>query len=698
MVPILGIMTGFQGEAVSLRVELVGPAEGGTVEVFAVRGAEIVVANPVDSNVFQIDIEEPDPWSLTCEGDGLWCPEVEVEEQESTYRLPVFASRRARLELSSQPSSLRMQVAAYDGGRTLTSTQSVEIPSRSLELPRVEKLDLRFTAPGYGPVYVYGLGPGDPLPPLNLVPGASLSGFLLDAESLRPIDGEVHLGPPEPMAGLQVEERRRLDRRRLRLEVGERGFFQARGLAAGEYRLRATAEGYSPRDLHIDVGAGAETHLGQDLRLSPLEDVSWTLLPAVHPAGEAWELTLLQPDGSEVVRRLPETGQVELQLPAGIHQVSIHGAGQRYVFQPIAVGDGGEIHLDLDLAEVRGQVARGDEAVPAELFLRTGKGAEITLETDLEGYFEGWVPVPPTGETLVQVKSRSPTRDQYVKGVFEPVSGKGWTRLLVELPAHRVKGGVVDALGRGVRGARVVLFDRSNQTAQTTTGPWGDFEVDVDPSASYWVHAFHVDHGKSALVPLDTEEGRTVLELSDPSTAVLRLVGGGGQGVVGARVTARSVPSFSTDSGTSGLDGSAKIRVPKNTRAASTTVFASGRPMWGGCVPLTPGGPPIELELPDEGGTLSIQGEDGGEPWVLVSAAGGVWSPSSLVSWRLRQGLDAGTASEALVVPAMAPGLYGVLPARAPLWELAKAACEVQPRVSWQVLAPGGFLNLVLEN
>lgn len=723
-------LTAAAAQAAEVRLDLRG--------LERVPAGELVVlgAEPTGGEVvrpLRAVLAAPAGSTVTCRGEGLWCPELRVTEDHLT--LPVFPTTTVTGRVVGR-AALRAPVTARVQGVVRTASEGATLELRtevSLEddgtfafpVPRAD-LDLRFAFPGAAPVYLWAIAPPaeeDPatvrLGSLTLHPGASLIGWAARREDDLPV----------PRASVVASPMRSGDEPRMPLHTwrgvaDERGFFQLHGLSAGTYRLELTAEGRVPRVLEaVEVSPGAETIVGTVALPSPLR-LSVAIQPPRHPDGARWMVEL------SPVRRLPDEEPVRVEASEeGIAEVDSLRPAEYYVRVQGPGGDnlhferhevvGDEwLSLEVPVVQVAGTVRLGGEPIAADVVLEGGDGDRVELASDEMGRLTGWMRRPHRPWLMATVAwTEAEARRQRLLEVVPSVEDET-IELAIDLPAGVLHGEVVDAEGRPQRGVRVIATPAERASRFTRvrgrTDLQGRFHLTGLDSTRYQLQAGGNGGPASEVVTVDLSAdvpaGDVRLVVWPTRELEVRVLADH-EPVPGAEV---SLGAFGRHpvalAATTDPGGGATFEVPESVERAVVTVFAPSRSLWSGCLAL--GDEPLVLALPIGGaGTLSLRllGRNDLPPIlggrnVLLTGDGGFVDYGTLVHWnrslQAERALETDGAEvvESLAIPALAPGRYALTWTGAPEWELAAVACAGGfSGLGWVTLSPGGEARLSLD-
>lgn len=731
-----------------LALAVAAPSLAGGVEVLLdLRGpalpleGELVVRSQGDDaaeSIVRLEggvrVEVPaDGGSVTCRGEGLWCPQVAIAGEEVT--LPVYSTVVVSADLAGRGAGERIAsgtvqgVVRGEGGsevHELRESVPVEGNELAFEAPRAP-LDLRFAFPGSAPVYRWGITPpaadgegtGVDLGRLVLHPGGSLSGWVRNREHDLPVEGAAVVARPVGGGGREASPLHRWSG-----STEENGFFQLQGLEPGTYRVELSAEELVAEVLEgVEVERGSETLIGTVLLSSPIR-VTVQVSPPLDPAGERWnlELTPVHPlpgeEGVEVAVAEDGTAEIESLRPAEYLAQVDSSQGNTFLMDTRRLGDDEWWMLEVPVAEVEGTVRLGGEPIAATVVLETGNRDRVELASDEDGELVGSMRRPERPWLLVTVTWSEGEESRRRKLEVEPELEDDLVRLDIDLPAGAIFGEVVDAEGRPQPGVRVLATpaDASSRLTEIRgeTDRSGRFHLTGLDSVRYLLRAGGNGRPASQVVEVDLSGDLPIGDVRLvvwPTRRVEGRVSADGQGVAGAYVQVNGLGRVPvTMEAQSDAQGRFRIELPETVERGVVTVFAPSRLLWSGCVQIEGG--VLDLALPtSRTGTLSLvttgrsdlPPATGGQA-VLLTGEGGFVDFGALLNWsRLRNGergmeQDGARTRQLLGVPGLPPTSYAVTWSAAPKWQLATLACAgAFPELEWVTLGPGGAGELRLD-
>lgn len=723
---ILAIAAAPAGQAVEVRLELRGvslPISGefvvvgkGVAEPKLVRLREVV------------ELATPLPAIVTCQGEGLWCPEIEVAEEPAI--LPVYPSIEVTARLAGPGAPATLRSGSVQGVvRDQVGEQPIEL-RRDLAFEGTEirfdgpraPLDLRFAFPGAAPVYRWSLVPPDPASPpvldlgtLTLEPGASASGWLLSEETEAPVGNATvkaaRLGDPgsdEP--ALRVIE----------TKSNARGFFQLPGLDPGTYRVEVAAEGHAKQVLEaVELPEAAETLLGTIL-LGPPIVVTLQVDPPLHPSGRPWTLAL------RPVRARPTEQAVEATADAaGVGQIEVDRDGEYYLqvlgpdkrealhFETRELTRSEWVLVEVLVVALEGTVRLGDEPLAAKVKLHGGAGDSSELESGEDGRIAGWIRRPERPWLMADVSWEEAGRPKSRTVEVIPEIDEDVAEITIELPVGVISGQVVDPEGVPQRGVRVLATPEDGASMYTVVRTQSDgsgrFHLTGLEAGRYLVQAGGNGGPASEVVPVRVDrdvpggEAHLVLWPTRPVTLSLKV---DGRPAAGANVRLVGLGRAPVSlSGTTDAQGKEVYALPEAVDRVVATVFDPSRWLWSGCLKVE--GDQIRLDLPGlQPGTLTLEttGRTDLPPLlngnsVLWTGSGGFVTHGTYTHWSRTRGGEQSLEREGgrtiLRIPALAPGSYGIGWSGAPEWELGARACAgAVADAEWTNIAPAGRATL----
>lgn len=619
----------------------------------------------------------------------------------------------------TRPQSVDLRFQSAPGGRSKVPVTTVTCPVEGdrwqCEVPAGE-LDLRLQASDYVPSYFWNVAvqPGkvSELPTVELVRGASLIGW---AELDGPVpDPEktatVELSPVRAGRGSGTKAgQERLGRLSSKVEVNSRGFFQLRGIQAGEYTLTARLDGFSPATVSTTVPAGQETRLSEPIFLQRPVTLEVRLHPSLDPYGRAWQIEVLE-GGHQ-----PLTGSGALQR-LGVFQADLAGfwakeglipgshyllfvrdtAGSQWHFETLeASASMAPLDIRLEAVAVDGRISRRDEPLEATLWLTASGGGNqrIRFDSDEEGRFSGTLPVE--GEWGVDFE-----RPDGGVQALDPVEvrrspGKETARVEIRVPHTRLRVQVVDEQGRPAAGAEVILKNSEKRRREAQVTADGQGEVALEGLAPGLIQLY-ASQGKTASdwqlydVSEDKEGPPARLVLRERLRLGGRVLSPEGP-VPGALVILFPGPLGDLNAwvrrGISEADGRFEVSLERSSPRGSIALFAPG--FAARLLPMPPTWTPdqeITLAASQAGGALRVNVDSLGKEAFTLGEVRHAGARLPLVHF-MREGLARPDGDSGwYVLPSLEPGDYAICP---------NPASPPQQCASGQ-LSAGGELSLSL--
>ncbi|HMB54626.1 MAG TPA: carboxypeptidase-like regulatory domain-containing protein, partial [Thermoanaerobaculia bacterium] len=413
--------------------------------------------------------------TVTCRGEGIWCPEIAVRGDGDPLTLPVFRSMTltgllaGRVATPVTEGTVQGVVRKPDGRVVAEVNDDLAVTDRKFSFtgPRMP-LDLRFAFEHAAPVYrwvpepgaggepVAELAPKMDLGVLNLRPGGSVSGWTYGRDDDLPLAGA------EVAAFPATSDRVPTALRTVRSTSDERGFFQLHGLEAGFYRVEIQSPDRVAEVLEpVAVEAASETVVGKVLLAPPLT-LAVHVDPSVHPDGTPWKIILSaldqRDDEAPTVVRASDDGfaEVERMRPTRYRVDLGRELGESLHRQTLDLVGDETVTLRVPVAQVTGHVRLGGEPIVATVVLEAGNTDRVEVEIDEDGRLDGWMrrPERPWLMATVSWREGDETRRRLVEVV--PTLDDDLVEVEIELPAGSVYGSVVDSEGNPRSRVRVL--------------------------------------------------------------------------------------------------------------------------------------------------------------------------------------------------------------------------------------------------
>jgi hypothetical protein len=352
-----------------------------------------------------------------------------------------------------------------------------------------------------------------PLEPRELHAGASVSGWLENADGKPLREARVALTPSAHAAG----EQKRAAVRELTARTNARGFFQLSGVAAGEYRLVARGGELSPAVLPVvNVREGENLVWPRTIVLLPFATLELQLTPPMNPDGKPWQIVVsevlpIDPTLPAPVRHRADADGLwaARELRADSYRITVEDdSGDVVERLTVDLSKSGSTFIPLTVKRntVRGVLRFGDAPLKAEIRFGHQTGRSVRVSTDELGQFDVSFPAAGTWRPIVFPKGpRGPQLTAQPVTIEE--NGKT-TDVEIVLAGGRVRGTVLNAHGTGERAA-VHIARGGGLVAQQITSDDGEFDFIGFAEGDYTVNA----EGESGTAParkINLDDGATV--------------------------------------------------------------------------------------------------------------------------------------------------------------------------------------------
>jgi hypothetical protein len=532
--------------------------------------------------------------------------------------------------------------------------------SFTMRLP-ADPLDLRIEVARFAPIYLWRFD-SEVIPPLKLIPGASVSGWVTVPSKSDLTKVTVRLIPATATWQSPDSEDQKLQSRSVR--AGDKGFFQIAGIEAGTWSLVAEApELSSTRPLEIELREGTEEALRRPLELGIKGSLRVSITPLVSFDGSPWKVQLQRrvplSRFTKVVATEPASlaGQWTKEgLEAGSYFVTILGARGEAMEQEDVELEGAAAHVDvhIDAFPVRGNVTLAGKPVRVEMKWITMRGESIRMETDEEGAFE--TVLPKAGTWYVGARSG---KTEYLvnKKIEVEARDDGPSIVDIKIPAGTIRGKVVDRSGRAA--ADIVAYLEGMSTLRAVrVADDATFEFIGLGEGLYTARA----ENKTLIsntVPVTVSE--SVTEVTLVVDAIRRVTGWlttpSSAPLAGAEIWYWTATSSRTPA-QSGPSGQFTLTLPSSATSVHLAIVTPSRPAKLVTVPLPPEGERLHVTLSPYRSTLRLK-TGNTPPWPYVFSRDGAGT-SLLSLLRMPAGgmqpewLDA----EVGIALAIEPGVY----------------------------------------
>ncbi len=579
-------------------------------------------------------------------------------------------------------------------------------------------IDLRIAASNLAPIYRWNVrqenGHAD-LGRLQMVPGASLFGYVVDADTGYPVPAATITAIPAGTENLPISDQEaRAAMPDTSARTNERGNFQLLSVTPGAYRLKADHPDYlTVYPAEITVVRNAETILRGNIGLSPPLRLHLEIAPPRSPGGHRWNALLTDPStGSDVgtaesdregILRFDHLSPATLRVRVDAEDV--HRAFETNIELVADL----ELPVDIPIVEVVGLVSMNGEPVRGELEIGTGSGDGWNTAIDEEGSFQTWIREPHLEVLFLTVEGEGFSNPAKVT-VEGFVVEDGRVELEVELLDLEISGRVVNRRGEPFQGALVIAREGRSMPAKVYSEADGSFTMRPLQTGEHRIRASRRGYGASQEEVLILSESlpsaRTELVIRPSRRLEGRLIGPSGEAVAGARIVAFSVDSdLVSATADTDINGAFSAEVAAESRQVVLVVTAPGYPFWSACIDSTS---EALIQLPPAGGALEIQILLGKNPKIslsgatlLVNEARGMGRLSEVFGWMRQNGALPVTTPdrEVLRVPNISPGRWAVLWSEATLPDTVMGTCNgtLLQSLDWTTVNPGETSKLLLD-
>ncbi|MBV9492819.1 MAG: carboxypeptidase regulatory-like domain-containing protein [Acidobacteria bacterium] len=692
---------------------------------------------PIVDGTAQATVIQGSRWYAALVAPGWWSPrERVVVDADTALAMSVWPTGRLTGVLASRDEKRKTPRAfAIQFDEPPASSRPLHLPKgASADCATAEDgtwacevpaglVDLVIRAKGFVPEYRWGQriarGTVRELGTIKLRPGASVAGRARIEGKKGKLAGARARLIRVVAAGAQGRTSERLRRPVAETPVGEDGFFQLVGIAAGSYEVVVEQPGFAPARLYpIEVYEGSETTIRPLLDLRSPIDIRLSVRPARDWLGKPWRVAVTPiaaytnalADEPTFAGSVSENGEVAVpgQTPGDFNVIVTDAAGNPFADTKItAIADSDPPHeIALRLVHVTGEVKRGAEIIPNASLWFGGRFGSIrgAAKSDEDGLFD--VYLPRDGDWSVEVETAKPRVSARL-----PITIAADAHVTIALPDNAIEGIVVDGDGKPIPSAAVSLqHEQAASSTVTRTSSDGRFvfrsvpEGQVHLTASVMMNdrprptddAYLTVHDGTSYGPF-TLRLQTVRQLSGKVISPRGIV-------VGAQVTIMSMPGEQPYGvfATTDTDGSFSVDVPAAWQTAVAVISPPGHSLRALQIPID--GRPLLLNVQTAGGDLVVRlpGENdlaAAMQNLPVFFADGVILPRhDLMRWATGHGIQFEVPGR-YNVPNLAPGSYRVCvgkptivaPGQEQRW-LAQSRCKEA------TLAPGAQLEIDLRD
>lgn len=674
-------------------------------------------------------------WELDFASEGLWIEPATVYVTAEGAHLARQAVRLGRVTVEVAENGLAGTSRATVGFRRSTSepgegfVDSRRLPcvaararagSVRLECPVPEgEHDLRLDVEGFVPRYHWRVGVGPSpvhLGDWTLLEGASLSGWVELGDASSPEGVRLELTPR--LEGSSGGDGRLGEMRKTAL-ADRRGFFQLFGLPPGSYSLTARKDGFAVAERPVRLVEEREARLLQPLVLQEPASFEVHLDPPVDPIGDApWQVGLYA--SGSAPGRLEEraAGPAAVDgtwasdtLAPGRYLLRISGDGDREWWkEEIEIAPGSApLFVSIPLLPVTGRVRLGDQPLAARLAFSSQRTADVELESDESGRFDGYL--TEEGWWMVDIAASDIDVQQKQKLQVTKVEGRSHARIDLRIPDTEVYGQVSARDGTPVVWGFVVAIPEAEPdvTVMKQVEEEGRFSLRGLPegpirlSAQGRTDLASKEMLRSEQLVVDLQEERDFGELRiivERPRQVIGVVTAPFGPVPGAAVTVETMGEFhpsrtvSTD-----VEGKFVDDIPAGSASVVVQVRPHGYTAQSFRLPLDSTPMPLSIAADRPSGTLELRVAKavfGGSDWILVNDRGGHWESWPLEEWAGAHGGE--PEVDRLVIPQLEAAGYRLCLDPDPshvVYRLTGGFADAVRCTAGQ-LVPGGHLTLDL--
>jgi hypothetical protein len=609
-----------------------------------VRQVSIRAAQPTEVDV------SAGSWEITIDSDTLWAAPVYAMAAES---VTLAAYPRAEIAGSVRGGPAPGELSLRFSSETLSGSSPCEITERTFRcaIP-VGTFDVRLFRPGFATEFRWGVTAPTDLKEIDFTPGSSLSGYV---EGARGSAAEV-------VVQQQVKT--------FKTKPNARGFFQVKGLAPGEYTVRATAKDLASETRTVQVIGHTNATLKEPLVLAKPASITVTTMPQLDPHNQPWRVALWRNrkgerwlDSVTSSNASPNGEWSARGITPGDYVVTIQQQdGSQWKSEPVAIGAEDVVIPMLVTGErVTGKITLGDRPIAATLHFGGEEGQAILAAED--GTFSGVIAPLDDAPAVIDITAEDANVRRTVK-LKGTVGSDGVQRFDIHLAATVMSGTVRKADGSPASGAIVSLNAADGgEFTQTFAREDGTFDFAGFEPGVYDVGA-QAFLERSDLVEVkltDTPHEDLVLVLK-PETTIRGRVVMGTVPVTNATVygISRNVPMQFGGRGSSDLAGKFTLRLPPGTETYDIAVIPRGFYVSIGRMRVA-ADKIVRAEIAQDGGSLTVDAPAG--QYVRLLREGAEFSLEMLA--RESEGtVEKNGERQKLGIGNLEPGMYSVCGAK----------------------------------
>jgi hypothetical protein len=374
-------------------------------------------------------------------------------------------------------SDASLQFSSHNGADAAQPLQCrVDFPRWQCEVPADVPFDLRIATANYAPLFYWDVVARPKqtrdLEPQVLVRGASFAGTV-EGPNRKPIAGaNVTLASVDAPA----DNRPAAALLKSSAKTNARGFFQFAGVAPGNYRLVAKAEGLAPAVVpSVRLDSNEAVTWPSPLRLSAWVPLDVEIDPPLDPDGKRWmvaavERTPLEPGSERFMSRAAAASDQgrwsAKRLRPDAYTIEVRTAANRIaerVVVDLSRGAPAVFPIHIRQTEVRGTVTVGDTPLAASLRFHNFMGQATEAKADEQGHYVAIFPAPGKWRPSIVAEAY----ELNAAPIEVPESPTPVT-IDLRMPGGRIRGSVVNVRDEPVKSAVVTLMREGMLIAQAT--------------------------------------------------------------------------------------------------------------------------------------------------------------------------------------------------------------------------------------
>ena len=602
-------------------------------------------------------------WEIAAVSGDVWAAPVYATAAESVT-LALWPRAEITGTIAKGPASGDLSV--HFASEAVSGVSVCELKERKYRCAvPAETLDLRFAVPGFANEFLWGVKTPAALHDIELTPGSSLSGF-------------VEGGAAEVVAQSGAKK--------FKATSGAKGFFQIKGLAPGEYTVRATAKDLLSEIRRVQIIGHTNASLKDPLILAKPATLTVRLMPQLDPRNQPWNIELsrrrederLASDMVSSSHASPDGEWTARGLTPGDYEVTVaQQDGSQWKSEPVAVTSG-DVTLNVLVTgeRVAGTISLGETPLAATLRFGGERGQAVVASED--GRFSGVI-APPGDEAIfidITAEDAELHRTLKLKG---RVDAEGVRWFDIRLAATSVSGVVRNEDGSPAASAIVALTAEDETIEQTFAREDGTFAFAAIEPGIYRLSAQAVLERSDVLeVKVRDETEDSYVLVLRPGVTVLGRVAMGTVPVTGATVygVPRNVQMQFGGRVRSDLAGKFALQLPPGTETYDIAVIPRGFYVSIGRMQVTQDRV-VRAEIGQDGGALTVDAP--ADQYVRLLHAGAELSMELLAREsegtveRTKERLKLGIAN-------LEPGMYSVCGAKecvaayVPRWGVAEVS------------------------